>query len=114
MGTTMALEARCAEIRTSGGSLYFQTSNHQMWNSTIMLPSDAEAALALADRIRNDEGAALRFILDYLIRVSGSDNRPEGSRVTIHPPKGGDDYGGSPASVIIDLVSWRVSVDGRP
>jgi hypothetical protein len=100
-------DRRLAEIRTSGGSIYFYT--HSTGN---MMPSDAEAALKMAEPLMNDEPCALRRIIDYLIRVSGSRDNELGSGIMLYPIAE-DYYGGDPASVIIDLVNWRVSANTR-
>ena len=96
-------DRRLAEIRTSGGSIYFYT--HSTGN---MMPSDAEAALKMAESRKNDEPYALRRIIDYLIRVSGSRDNELGSGIMLNPIAE-DEYGGDPASVIIDLIHWSVS-----
>ena len=100
-------DRRLAEIRTSGGSIYFYT--HSTGN---MMVSDAEAALKMAESRKNDEPYALRRIIDYLIRVSGSRDNELGSGLMLNPDAE-DEYGGDPASVIIDLVNWRASANTR-
>jgi hypothetical protein len=100
-------DRRLAEIRTSEGSIYFYT--HSTGN---MMPSDAEAALEMAGSRKNDEPYALRRIIDYLIRVSGSRDNELGSGIMLNPIAE-DEYGGDPASVIIDLVNWRASANTR-
>jgi len=100
-------DRRLAEIRTSGGSIYFYT--HSTGN---MMVSDAEAALKMAESRKNDEPYARRRIIDYLSSVSGSRDNELGSGIMLNPIAE-DEYGGDPASVIIDLVNWRASANTR-
>lgn len=96
-------DRRLAEIRTSGGSIYFYT--HSTGSS---MPSDAKAALATAEPRRNDEPYALRRVIDYLIHASNSRDNEVGSGIMLSPAAE-DEYGGNPCSVVIDLVDWKVS-----
>lgn len=103
----MSGDRRLAEIRTSAGSIYFYTHN-----TGDMMEYDAEVALKMAEPRMNDEPYALRRIIDYLIRASGSRDNEVGSGIMLYPLAtiAEDYYGGDPASVLIDLVNWEVIV----
>lgn len=93
-----------AEIKVDNGSLYFYT--HWCGHK---LPKIAERALEEANPRQGDYPYALKIVVDYLIKESGSRDSETGAGIMLGPDAE-DEYNNDNPSVVIDLVNNEVKV----
>lgn len=95
-----------AEIKVSGGSIYFYTHwyGHQ-------LPQVAKIALEDAQPRIGDDSYATKIVIDSLLRETNSRDSELGAGIMVKP-FAEDEYNNNTPSVVIDLVDNKVQVKG--